>query len=249
MDFTNGRNFLKSNWSTTQGPNFLSPQAQGVEMPVMQKKVKPGAKVIALPDWSEQEVSCVDFTELLLCRRSRRQYLDRALSLTELSYLLYSSDGLIEVTNDGKSSKRTAPSGGARHPFETYIIVNKVEGLEPGVYRYLFLTHQLEFCHQLSDQEKRLSEATNGQNFCGMAPATVLWSVIPERGEWRYHLRAHKLALLDIGHVCQNLYLACESIGLGICAIATYDQEKIDELLQLDGENEFVIYLAPVGAI
>jgi nitroreductase len=58
---------------------------------------------------------------------------------------------------------------------------------------------------------------------------------------------AHKPMLIDAGHVCQNLYLACGAIGCGTCAIAAYDQNGFDEFLNLDGENEFVIYLAPVG--
>ncbi|MFW6236956.1 MAG: nitroreductase family protein, partial [Desulfosudaceae bacterium] len=69
------------------------------------------------------------------------------------------------------------------------------------------------------------------------------------RMEWRYDLAAHKVIALDAGHVCQNLYLACETIRAGTCAIAAYDQEELDELLGLDGDNEFAIYLAPVGRV
>lgn len=247
MDFTNGRKFLKSNWSDPSIASISSPQADGLPMPPMQLAVPAGAEVIDLPPWNEQEVECTDLTELLITRRSCRKYDLRPLTLKELSYLLYCSDGLIEILNEGKASRRTAPSGGARHPFETYLAINQVEGLKPGIYRYLFLTHQLVFCHQVDQLEEQLTEATNGQRFCGTAPVSFIWSVVPERGEWRYHYRSHKLALLDIGHVCQNLYLACESIGFGTCAIAAYHQEKIDELLKLDGENQFVIYVAPVG--
>ena len=65
--------------------------------------------------------------------------------------------------------------------------------------------------------------------------------------EWRYGLAAHRAILLDAGHVCQNLYLACEAIEAGTCAVGAYDQEAMDRLLGLDGEEELVIYLAPVG--
>jgi len=81
----------------------------------------------------------------------------------------------------------------------------------------------------------------------GAAAVTFVWTAIPYRMEWRYGLAAHRVILLDAGHVCQNLYLACEAIGAGTCAAAAYDQEKIDGLLGLDGKDEFVIYLAPVG--
>ena len=62
-------------------------------------------------------------------------------------------------------------------------------------------------------------------------------------------MESHKLILIDAGHVMQNLYLSCEAIGCGTCAIASYDQKSADRLLKLDGENEFVIYAAPVGVI
>ena len=67
--------------------------------------------------------------------------------------------------------------------------------------------------------------------------------------EWRHGLAAHKVIALDAGHACQNVYLACEALGAGTCAIAAYDQHRIDELLRLDGEEEFTTYLAPVGRI
>jgi SagB-type dehydrogenase family enzyme len=67
--------------------------------------------------------------------------------------------------------------------------------------------------------------------------------------EWRYNIAAHKVILLDAGHVCQNLYLACSAIGAGTCAIAAYNQSVMDQLLGVDGKDEFAIYLAPVGKI
>ena len=65
--------------------------------------------------------------------------------------------------------------------------------------------------------------------------------------EWRYDIAAHKVIAIDAGHVCQNLYLACEAIDAGTCAMAAYDQEEMDKLLRVDGQNEFAIYLASVG--
>jgi SagB-type dehydrogenase family enzyme len=67
--------------------------------------------------------------------------------------------------------------------------------------------------------------------------------------EWRYGLTAHKVIAIDAGHVGQNLYLACQAVGAGTCAIAAYDQEAMDGLLRLDGQEEFTIYLASVGKV
>ena len=81
------------------------------------------------------------------------------------------------------------------------------------------------------------------------AAVNFFWTTIPARMEWRYGLAAHKTIALDAGHVCQNLYLACEAVGAGTCAIAAYDQEAFDAMLGLDGDTEFTIYLAPVGKV
>jgi nitroreductase len=75
-----------------------------------------------------------------------------------------------------------------------------------------------------------------------------VWTTIPYRMEWRYSIVAHKMIAQESGHVCQNLYLASESIGAGACAI-TYDQTKVDGILGVDGKDEFAIYVAPVGKV
>jgi SagB-type dehydrogenase family enzyme len=122
-----------------------------------------------------------------------------------------------------------------------------VEGLETGLYRYLPLEHQLLFEFTESGLPRRIVAATFGQSFPGQAAVTFIWTAIPYRMEWRYGLAAHKVIAIDAGHVCQNLYLACEAIGAGTCAIAAYDQESLDRFLRIDGRDEFAIYLAPVG--
>ena len=88
-----------------------------------------------------------------------------------------------------------------------------------------------------------------GQRFAATGAVLFVWATVPHRMEWRYLQAAHRVILLDAGHVCQNLYLACEAIHAGTCAIAAYDQEAMDELIQVDGEDQFTLYLAPVGKI
>jgi SagB-type dehydrogenase family enzyme len=97
--------------------------------------------------------------------------------------------------------------------------------------------------------EKKIYEGCLGQKLAGSSSATLIWTEIPYRMEWRYGETSYKVMALDAGHVCQNLYLGCESIGCGTCAIAAYDQEAMDELLGVDGWDEFVMYVAPVGKI
>jgi SagB-type dehydrogenase family enzyme len=72
---------------------------------------------------------------------------------------------------------------------------------------------------------------------------------LPYRCEWRYGIWAHRVAVIDAGHVSQNLYLACVALGLGTCAIAAFDMAVCDALFGLDGEEEFTVYASPVGTI
>ena len=171
------------------------------------------------------------------------------MTLDELTFLLWSTQGVKEVIGDGYATMRTVPSAGARHPFETYIVASHVKGILPGIYRYLPLTHQLAFLFAPPHLQENLSLAVFGQRFVAAAPAVFIWSCLPYRGEWRYTTAAHKVMLLDAGHLCQNLYIACEAIHAGTCAIGAYYQPAIDALLKLDGHDEFVVYLAPVGKV
>ena len=95
----------------------------------------------------------------------------------------------------------------------------------------------------------KISRACLGQSFIGESAVVFVWAAIPYRTEWRYSVIAYKDILIEAGHICQNLYLACEAIGAGICAIAAYDQKAMDSLIGVDGIDEFTVYLAPVGKI
>jgi SagB-type dehydrogenase family enzyme len=124
-----------------------------------------------------------------------------------------------------------------------------VKGLDIGFYRYLPLEHQLLVEYRDKRAAEKIGWATFQQNWIASAATIFIWSAIPYRMEWRYGLAAHKVILLDAGHVCQNLYLACEATNAGACAIAAYDHELMDQLLKIDGKDEFIVYLAAVGKV
>ena len=120
--------------------------------------------------------------------------------------------------------------------------------MEPGLYRYLALEHKLHFIHKGSPNlAKQSVEACYNQDFVGKSAVVFVWTTIPYRTEWRYSFIGHKDIAIEAGHLCQNLYLTCEAIEAGTCAIAAYDQNKLDTILGVDGEDEFTIYLASVG--
>ncbi len=217
-------------------------QMNGVPMPPFEKLYDKDSTLIDLISHDKIKLGKSEVYQTIVKRRSRRKFKDEALTLEELSYLLLSTQGII---NPNKPRFRTVPSGGARHGFETYLYIEKVEDLEAGLYRYLPVEHKLIYLGK-SNKEK-LTHALAGQDF---KPAvTFIWAVVPYRIAWRYSGAEEKLALLDVGHVCQNLYIACEAEGMGTCAIGAYKQEPLDEFLEIDGEREFSIYAAPVGKV
>jgi len=224
-------------------------QNRGVPPPPLEKPFKADARRRDLPpvgQWAG--IGTLDVATAIGRRQSRRSFTAEPLSADELSFLLWATQGVRQRTGPD-SALRTVPSAGNRHALETYLIALRAGGMEPGVYRYLPLEHQLLDVLQDDLLPQKLTDATLGQSFVGRAAVVFVWTAVPYRTEWRYGLAAHKVIAIDAGHVCQNLYLACEAIGAGVCAVAAYHQPLMDRLVQVDGKDEFVIYLAAVGTV
>lgn len=229
--------------------NF-SDQQKGIKPPPLQKEcTAPGGNIVALPQFSETILKEPNIVRIIRKRRSRRNYTKTPLSMKELSYLLWATQGVEHVEKNREWTMRTVPSAGGRHPFETYLIVNLVDDLGKGVYRYLPLSHELLFISNKPDTRDKVYLASYKEKFVADAPVCFVWSCIPYRGEWRYNTKSHKSMLLDAGHICHSLYLSSESINCGTCAIGGYNQLEFDKLLELDGVDEFTVYLAAVGKI
>ncbi len=251
MDVINkNREFMKANYAAFE--NFKTDQMKNLPEPELQKPVDDGTELIDLIPFNKIKIQNDNLKINIHNRRSHRVFTDEALTLEEFSFLLWATQGVKEVIQrEGRNYAclRTVPSAGARHPFETYLVVHNVEGLKPGLYRYLGIEHKLAWLGEIDDQQNKITEAAHGQLFAGKCAVVFIWAVIPYRSEWRYYVATHKSALLDAGHICQNLYLACEGIGAGTCAIAAYDQKKTDELIRVDGVDEYCIYMSPVGKL
>jgi SagB-type dehydrogenase family enzyme len=241
------RSFLKDtvrkqiDFSTTD-------QALGKPEPAIEKPFPASAERIALPPIQDSHSACPsDLYAAMKKRRSRRKFSAQPLSLAELSFLLWATQGVRDARR--LPFFRTVPSAGARHPLETYLAVHRVTGLAAGLYRYLPLENELLLVRRQEDIGANLAKAAFGQAFIADAAVTFIWTAVPYRTEWRYAEASYKVIAIDVGHVCQNLYLAAEGMGAGTCAIGAYDQEKLDALLGVDGEDEFAIYFAPVGQL
>ncbi len=244
---TEGRNFMKS-FSTSSYEDFKSDQDLKLPQPPLVKAAMTD-QALVLPRNFEELALQNDIISLLRERKSSRVYTQQTISLLQLSFLLWATQGIKDIRGKSYATLRTVPSGGARHPFETYLLVQHVEGLQQGAYHYLPMGHKLEFLHPVEDLPPTISVSLDEQSWASKASVIFYWSFVPYRCEWRYGITAHGPALMDAGHVGQNLYLACTALGLGTCAIAAFDRKICDTLFSLDGEEEFTVYAAPVGTI
>jgi len=205
--------------------------------------------IIGLPnDFDKLEVRS-DFLGIVNDRKSHRVYTDQPLTLRELSYLLWCTQGVKDVRGRSYATIRTVPCGGARHEFECYMAIRRVEGLEPGLYHYLPMTHQIEFLGESADMGGFISKSLQEQNWALKSSVVFYYSCVFYRAEWRYGPWAHPVILMDSGHITENLYLAATSIGLGGCAIAAVDPEACNREFGLDGVEETIFYAMPVGTV
>ncbi len=224
-----------------------SDEQKKVAAPLFQQPFPEGCPLFDLIPPDKITIGRAPFLDLVNRRKSRRRYTSDPLTLEELSFLLWSTQGVKEVLKSGRGVKRTVPSAGAKSPLETYLVINRVGDLKPGLYRYISFSHQLLFIKEIEEAEEKMGKLAFDQKFVGTAPVIFCWTAVPYRTEWRYTILSHKFIAIDLGIVCQNLYLACEAIDLGTVAIGYYEQHKLDELFDLNTDEEFVVLLAPVG--
>ncbi len=179
--------------------------------------------------------------EALHRRRSVREYRKEALSLQEVSQLLWAAQGITKRPE----GFRTAPSAGATYPLELYLIAGNLKGLQAGIYRYIPERHSLVRT-VATDVRAKLCRASLGQPWVREAPVTLAIAAIYERTAHRYGKRAKRYVQIEVGHVGQNIYLQAESLGLATVAVGAFDDSEVKKILRLRGEEE-PLYLMPVG--
>ncbi len=184
------------------------------------------------------------FPEIVSRRRSVREYSPLPLRREEVSFLLWASSGIRSVEEGHEF--RTVPSAGALYPVDTYVIANRVEGVESGIYHYGVRGHLLEEVSP-GDAGEALCRAALSQRFCSEAAAAFVWTAVFPRTKWKYRQRAYRYVYLDAGHIAQNLALAAVGLGLGSCQVAAFFDDEMNILLGVDGVEESVIYLSAVG--
>ena len=223
-----------------------SDQDKGLPQPPLELGYEANSVLIDLPPVENINIKSIDLRKVIESRKSLRKYSKTALNIEELSYLLWSTQGVKQVVSR-PATIRTVPSAGARHAIETYLLINKVDGIKPGLYRYIALSHKLMEVNLDPEIDEKISNSCLRQDFIKNSAVTFIWTADVYRMKWRYGERGYRYLHLDAGHICQNLYLSAEAIDSGVCAIAAFDDDEINGLIGLDGENQFVLYVATLG--
>ncbi|KQC11398.1 MAG: hypothetical protein APR55_07770 [Methanolinea sp. SDB] len=175
-------------------------------------------------------------------RRSIRDYSSRALTLAEVSQVLWAAQGIT-----GPSGLRTAPSARALYPLELYLVAGDIQDLSAGIYHYVPSDHSLVL-HRTGDVRGELCSSALDQVAVRDAPAVIIITAFPSRTMQKYGERGTRYVWLEAGHASQNICLQAVTLGLGTVPIGAFDDLGVSELLELD-EHEEPIYLMPIGAV
>ena len=182
-----------------------------------------------------QKTGKVSVEETLSRRRSVRSFKSQALTESEIGQLLYAAQGV----SDARQGLRTAPSAGATHPLEIYLVTAE------GIFHYLPERHALAL-KKAGDFRAQLADASLGQNSIRSAPAVFVFSAVFERTARRYQQRAERYVHIEVGHAAQNVHLQAVALGLASVPVGAFSDAAVAKVVGV-GQNESVIYLVPVG--
>lgn len=181
-------------------------------------------------------------------RCSVRKFTKTPISKEELEYLLYASSGLITSNNDINKTRRPYPSAGARYPLEIYPLIFNCIGFEKGLYHYNLKSNSLGSLFK-KDLSSWLVKALGGEKWVKSVAVTFIITGVLDRTRIKYGDRGYRYALIETGHLAQNMMLLATELGLGSCAIGGYIDSKVDKLLDISIQKEFTLYLIVMGKV
>lgn len=198
------------------------------------------AAAISLP--APNTVASFPLAQALATRRSHRDLTDNELGFDALAQLLWASQGKSDDKNH-----RTAPSAMARYALETYVVVAKVKGLAPGLYKYASATHTLTLL-RAGDLRDSLVDQAIGQNWIKAAPALIVLNGVAERMVGKNGDSMVKFMYVEAGLAAQNVFLQVTALGLGSTYVGGFKPAEVSRILALP-TNEETIAILPVGTI
>ncbi len=210
-------------------------------VPALHQPNRHMAEVTDLPD----PFSGNPLLKLMGRRRTVRAALDLPLTLAQLSDTLFAGLGIVgETTNRaGRLPLKLTPSGGARNPYEAYVFVRAVEGLEPGLYHYSAAEHSLG--RLPAPEVPSAGEIIGGQDWADTMACTIVLCAHFHRTMWKYDdPNAYRVVMIEAGHIGQNIMLAATRNGLTACPSAALDHALVRRAI---GHHEVTV--SPVYAL
>jgi SagB-type dehydrogenase family enzyme len=176
-------------------------------------------------------------------RRTIRSFTSRPLSLEQCSQLFWAAQGITE----DRGYKRAAPSGGALYPMDIYAVVgeNCVKGLEGGAYHYDPKSHTVSLVSE-GDLRNKVAGAALSQTWMATAPLNILITAEYYRITGKYGKRGVRYAIIEAGHIGQNILLQSEAMGLGAGIVGAFNDEKVRRVINIHPNHEPLLIL-PVG--
>ncbi|UCH84219.1 MAG: SagB/ThcOx family dehydrogenase [Candidatus Latescibacterota bacterium] len=170
--------------------------------------------------------------EVLRRRRSIRKYSNAPLTIAEVSQLLWAAQGV----TDPKGGLRTAPSGGALYPLETYLIAARVAGVAPGVFRYSPSKHDLVGTLGGNKHDKLAAAALN-QGCVRKSAAVIAFAAVYERMTDKYGKRGIQYVDNEVGLAAENVLLQATALGLGAVMVGAFEEHRVRRVLGISADE------------
>lgn len=180
---------------------------------------------------------------LIKKRQTERAFSDRPLTIDELAKLVQLGGG---VTKQQAVPRRAAPSPGGLYAVEMYPLVFSAHELAPAVYHYTALEHALELVRPICGIDAA-KEFMPSELFAARPTLMIALTVVFSRVQMKYLERGYRFALLEAGHIAQNLLLASTAMDLGATPLGGFWDEPFNDLLGLDPTDEAVVYAVIFG--
>jgi len=214
---------------------LAAPACNSLQPSAVEEDEKKGTE-ISLPEPKLESETSVE--ESIYSRVSKRSFDSSPLSLEMISQLLWASQG---TGIDGVTGpSRTAPSAGATHPIDIFLVAGNIEGLPAGLYQYEYRDHRLKQLGK-GDFRSELAAIALDQHFIEEAPASIVLAAVYERTTGRYGERGIRYVHMEIGHITQNIYLQAQSLELGAVAVGAFDDDRLKSLLEVEHDPLMIV--------
>lgn len=240
-----GREFIEG----TRYPDYSTVDlVLRVKEPPHELPIRDGQTKIKLPSPKKFKVPDVSVRKAIEGYEPVGFFSRSSITLKDLSYILWCTQGFKKIVSE-TIELRNIPSSGSRYPLETYFVASDVEGLEPGLYRFLPQSHSI--VAERVDPDIILEMSTASMNFKIMtrAAVTFLWVAIPYRSVWALGNRGYRSCFIEAGHTCQNLIMAAANLGYEVFPTDMFHDDLVVKLIGLDAETQWPVYLAAVGSV